>query len=96
MPGYRIVVVNSEGMELPPGTEGQVAVDIEQSPLYWFRGYFADPERTAERFPAGPRYYFMGDAASQDADGYIYFSGRADTSSVVPATELVPSRWRAL
>lgn len=78
MPGYRIVVVNSEGMELPPGTEGQVAVDIEQSPLYWFRGYFADPVRTAERFPVGPRYYFMGDAASQDADGYIYFSGRAD------------------
>jgi acetyl-CoA synthetase len=78
MPGYRVVLVDSEGNELPDGTEGQVAVDTEQSPILWFRGYYGDPERTAERFSAGSRYYCTGDAGSRDADGYIYFSGRAD------------------
>lgn len=78
MPGFRVVIVDSHGNELPAGREGEVAVDTQHSPLFWFRGYYGDPRRTAERFPAGPRYYYTGDAGSQDAEGYIFFSGRAD------------------
>jgi acetyl-CoA synthetase len=78
MPGFRAVVVDAEGRELGSGQEGQLAVDRRASPLYWFRGYYNDPERTAERFTADGRYYLTGDAASIDADGYVFFSGRAD------------------
>jgi acetyl-CoA synthetase len=78
MPGFRPVVVDAEGRELGPGQEGQLAIDWRASPLYWFRGYYKDPERTAERFTADGRYYLTGDAASVDADGYVFFSGRSD------------------
>lgn len=78
MPGFRVVVASPAGEELGPGQEGQLAVDTRQSPLFWFRGYHADPERTAERFTGDGRYYLTGDAARMDADGYVFFSGRAD------------------
>src|SRR5262245_42772793 len=78
MPGFRPVVVDAEGRELGPGQEGQLAIDWPASPLYWFRGYYKDPERTAERFTPDGRYYLTGDAASVDTDGYVFFSGRSD------------------
>jgi acetyl-CoA synthetase len=53
-------------------------VDTQQSPLCWFRGYYQDPARTAERFTGGNRYYLTGDAASQDAEAYVFFTGRND------------------
>jgi acetyl-CoA synthetase len=77
MPGFRVVIVDADYREVEPGQEGQIAIDTAQSPLYWFRGYYRDAQRTAERFGAG-RYFLTGDAASRDADGYFFFSGRAD------------------
>jgi acetyl-CoA synthetase len=77
LPGYRAVVVDESYGEAAPGQKGQIAIDTTRSPLYWFRGYYKEPARTAERFGAG-RYYLTGDAASCDAEGYFYFSGRAD------------------
>jgi acetyl-CoA synthetase len=77
MPGLRAVLVDDDHREVEPGREGQIAVDTTGSPLYWFRGYYRDAARTAERFGAG-RYYLTGDTASRDADGYVFFSGRAD------------------
>lgn len=77
-PGFRVVVVNETGEELPPRHEGQVAVDTTASPLFWFRGYHGAPERTSERFVAHNRYYLTGDTASVDDDGYVFFSSRAD------------------
>ena len=78
MPGFRIVILDPDGKELAAGQEGQLAVDTYASPLFWYRGYFNDPERTAERFTGNGRYYLTGDSASRDADDYVSFSGRAD------------------
>ena len=41
-----------------------------------FRGYLDDPERTAKCFGGG--WYLSGDLAREDADGYLWFVGRAD------------------
>ena len=78
MPGFRMVILDESGIELGPGHEGQLAVDTQQSPLYGFRGYYQDPARTAERFTSSGRYYLTGDAASQDAEAYIFLTGRCD------------------
>jgi len=77
-PGYRVVILDDNGLELGPGQEGQVALDILRSPLFYFSGYYKDPKRTAERFVVDGRYYLTGDAGSRDEDGYFFFSGRAD------------------
>ena len=78
IPGFRIVVVNREGNELEPGQTGQIAIDVERSPLWWFSGYYRDPIWSARCYAADGRYYVTGDAATFDADGYVTFAGRAD------------------
>ncbi|MGH2615189.1 MAG: AMP-binding protein [Thermomicrobiales bacterium] len=78
MPGFRVVIVDGAGNELGPNEEGQIAIDVSQSPLYWFPGYYREPEWTARSYVADGRYYVSGDAASQDNDGYVTFAGRAD------------------
>lgn len=78
MPGFRVVILDEKGNELQPNEEGQVAVDTEHSPLYWFRGYYQDKTRTAERFTANSRFYLTGDNGSRDEDNCFYFTGRSD------------------
>jgi acetyl-CoA synthetase len=78
MPGLRTVVLDQEANELGPGQEGELAVDIPNSPLFWFRGYWQDEAQSKQRFVANGRYYLTGDAVSMDADGYHFFSGRSD------------------
>ena len=77
-PGFSIVVLGDDGRECDPGIEGEMAVDIPTSSLYWFRGYYRDPERTAERFRHGDSYYLTADAAYKDGDGLLHFASRAD------------------
>jgi acetyl-CoA synthetase len=77
-PGYRVVILGDDGREAGPGMEGELAIDVTSSPLYWFRGYYRDPERTLERFPHGPRYYLTGDSARWDGAGLLHFASRTD------------------
>ncbi len=44
----------------------------------WFRGYQNAPERSAERFSADGRWYYSGDTATREADGYLTFASRDD------------------
>ena len=78
LPGFRAVVLGEDGEELAAGVDGELAIDVEASPLHWFHRYFQDPERTAERFPHGPRYYLTADTARLDDDGLLRFASRAD------------------
>lgn len=78
LPGYRAVILNEEYKELGIGIEGELAFDIENSPILWFRGYLQDNKRTAEQYSPCKRYYLTGDAASVDEDGMFFFSGRED------------------
>jgi acetyl-CoA synthetase len=78
MPGFRMTVVDENGNELGPGKEGLFAVDTENSPLCWFRGYWQDEARTKERYVGNGRYCVAGDTVSVDDDGYFFFSGRSD------------------
>ena len=78
MPGFHAAVIDAEGRELSAGEQGEVAIDVEDSPLYWFRGYRGDSEGGRERLLQGRRYCLTGDSAEVDGDGYIFFSSRAD------------------
>ncbi|MBM7610229.1 acetyl-CoA synthetase [Lysinibacillus composti] len=78
MPGFRITVVNDDGEEVGPNIEGQICIDTADSPLFWFKGYYQNEEKTRKSFMLGSRYYVTGDNASYDEEGYFYFSGRHD------------------
>ena len=77
--GIEAAVVDQDGNELGPGEKG-IFVIKRPFPGLTAR-LWAEPERYArdywERVP-GKTVYFTGDAASIDADGYVWFSGRAD------------------
>jgi acetyl-CoA synthetase len=75
-PGYVVDVVDDEGTPVELGTVGNVVVQTEPRPVGLFAGYFRDAEATDAVFRNG--WYFTGDKAAKDADGYFWFEGRAD------------------
>src|SRR5690606_25958243 len=79
LPGWRVEVLAADSDEVvPTGEQGRVAVDVPASPLMSFTGYRDAPERTAERFSPDRRWYYTGDVATKDADGYLTFGSRDD------------------
>ncbi|MCH7564449.1 MAG: AMP-binding protein [Gemmatimonadetes bacterium] len=87
-PGFDVHIIDEEGTIQPTGTEGHLAVRTEPRPVGLFREYWRDPERNAESFHHG--WYFTGDRAYQDQDGYIWFVGRADDVIISAAYRIGP------
>lgn len=80
VPGFDIDVVDDDGKRLPADEVGHIAVKVD-GPDGWppglFHGYLlADGSLDAAAFRHG--WYFTGDTARKDADGYFWFVGRAD------------------
>ena len=79
-PGHRVAVIDDDGRELPPGESGEVAVnriapDGTPDPVF-FLEYFGNPESTRKKFTGD--WCRTGDVAIVDADGYLWYQGRAD------------------
>lgn len=76
-PGFNIEVVDDDGNPLTQGEEGNIAVRIKPDPpVGLFDAYWKNPEATEESFRGD--WYFTGDKAYKDEDGYFWFVGRAD------------------
>lgn len=73
VPGHRVVVVDGACNELGVGQPGNLALDMSQSPLFWFPGYQGMPTNSFSG-----RYYLSGDTVELNDDGSISFVGRAD------------------
>jgi acyl-coenzyme A synthetase/AMP-(fatty) acid ligase len=77
VPGYVVDVLGDDGAPAPPGEVGNIAVQAEPNrPVGLFEGYHKEPEATASRFRDG--WYYTGDRAARDEDGYLWFEGRDD------------------
>jgi len=75
-PGYEIKIMDENLDEVPPGTDGQIAVaTYPYRPLGLLKGY-DDEEKNNEIFKGS--WYLTGDTAFMDKDGFIFFIGRAD------------------
>jgi acyl-coenzyme A synthetase/AMP-(fatty) acid ligase len=76
-PGFDIQVVDDAGVPVGAGDEGNIAVRVEPArPVGMFNGYWKDPDATADAFRNG--WYYTGDKARRDEDGYFWFEGRND------------------
>ena len=74
IPGHTVRVVDAEGRPLPAGEHGQIGV-ARPDPVM-FLGYWNNSTATREKF-AGD-FLLTGDMGRVDADGYLWFLGRAD------------------
>jgi acyl-coenzyme A synthetase/AMP-(fatty) acid ligase len=87
-PGFDVEIVDDDGNIVPRGEEGHIAVRTEPRPVGLFREYWRDPDRTAEVFRHG--WYYTGDRAFMDDDGYVWFVGRADDVILSAAYRIGP------
>ena len=79
VPGFDVDVIDDDGNRLANDEIGHIAVRItEKWPPGLFHGYFtgADQELDKRAFKHG--WYYTGDTATRDEDGYLWFIGRAD------------------
>jgi acyl-coenzyme A synthetase/AMP-(fatty) acid ligase len=75
-PGRRIAILSEDGGEepLPAGQTGLLAIHRSDPGL--MLGYWHRPEEEATVYRG--EWFVGGDLASMDADGYVWFQGRAD------------------
>jgi acyl-coenzyme A synthetase/AMP-(fatty) acid ligase len=76
-PGFDVRVVDDEGVPLGVGEEGHIAIRVApERPVGLFREYWRDEEATRDAFRGD--WYYTGDRATVDEDGYVWFVGRDD------------------
>ncbi len=75
--GVEPVILDNEGNELAGEASGVLA--IKQSWPSQIRTVYGDHQRLIDTyFSTYPGYYFTGDGARRDADGYYWITGRVD------------------
>jgi acetyl-CoA synthetase len=73
LPGMTLEILDDHLVVQPPNTPGVLAVDIANSPLYTFAGYWkVDTQNVREN------WYITGDTMMKDEDGHFFFVGRND------------------
>jgi acyl-coenzyme A synthetase/AMP-(fatty) acid ligase len=77
VPTFDVDVVGDDGERRAADEEGDIAVALSpERPVGLMKGYWRDPEATAEAMRDG--WYRTGDRAVRDEDGYLWFVGRDD------------------
>lgn len=77
VPGFEMAIIDEDGTELPNGEIGHIAIRItDPYPPGLFDGYFTKHGPDQRAFRNG--WYYTGDTATRDDDGYFWFVGRAD------------------
>jgi acetyl-CoA synthetase len=77
VPGWEVSVLDDDGNPVEAGEVANVVVrHAPHHPVGLFDGYLGDEEATAQSFRGD--WYFTGDKAARDEDGYFWFEGRND------------------
>ncbi len=77
VPGFDVDVIDDDGKVLADDEVGHIAVRTDgQWPAGLFHGYLKDNDLITDSFKNG--WYYTGDTASRDKDGYLWFVGRSD------------------
>jgi acetyl-CoA synthetase len=96
-PGHRVAVIDEAGNECPDGVAGDVAVHRldrhgHPDPIF-FLGYWKNDAATRSKFTGETHNSWCrtGDMAVRDADGYLWYQGRADDMFKAAGYRIGPS-----
>jgi propionyl-CoA synthetase len=77
VPGYEFAILSEEGLSLPAGQSGAVAIKQPLAPGA-FRSLWNNPAGFAKNFATFPGWYETGDAGHFDDEGFLHIMGRTD------------------
>ena len=76
-PHYDMELLTPDGRPAEAGEQGQIVIRYDEKyPAGLFDGYYRNQKLTDEAMREG--FYYTGDLAWKDEDGYFWFVGRAD------------------
>jgi len=76
MPGWKIEIMDENGHPVPQGEIGRIAISLNPRPVGLITEYLNNPQENKEMFVDG--WYYTGDKACLDTNGYYWFVGRTD------------------
>jgi acetyl-CoA synthetase len=87
MPGWDVAILDEDEKPLPQGERGEICLRARSNPHYPL-GYWRNEEASQETF--GGEWFHTKDAASLDAEGYVWYEGRADDVIIAAGYRIGP------
>jgi len=87
MPGWEVAILDPDEQPVAQGERGEICLRARTNPHYPL-GYWRLPEASRETF--GGEWFHTKDAASVDADGYVWYEGRADDVIIAAGYRIGP------
>jgi acetyl-CoA synthetase len=87
MPGWEVRILDEDERPLERGDRGEICLRARSNPHYPL-GYWQMPDASAEAF--GGEWFHTRDAATEDQDGYYWYSGRADDVIIAAGYRIGP------
>jgi acetyl-CoA synthetase len=75
LPGWDVQILDEEQRPVPSGERGEICLRARSNPHYPL-GYWNNEQASEDTF--GGEWFHTMDAARADADGYVWYEGRAD------------------
>jgi acetyl-CoA synthetase len=87
MPGWDVAILDEDENPVPVGERGEICLRARSNPHYPL-GYWRLPQDSERVF--GGEWFHTKDAASMDADGYVWYEGRADDVIIAAGYRIGP------
>ena len=87
LPGWDVEILDEDEQPVPQGERGEICLRARSNPHYPV-GYWNRPDESEEVF--GGAWFHTKDAASRDADGYVWYEGRADDVIIAAGYRIGP------